>query len=112
MRWTGRPYADVCSMTSGKYIFCVEYDAKDSRGDYMTHAIAVDCDRQLLLDSQGRGPLKITREAFRRKTGPNKRYPNTRIFRAFRLEQIQTRKQARPPRAPRAITDDAFAGVS
>jgi hypothetical protein len=102
--WSGRPYVDVCSMTEGKFLVCIEYGVRDSDGGPMTHVIGVDCDRRLLLDSQDRGPLPLSETLFLRKTQPNRRYPETRIFRAYHLERrAEQPRGAATAGAPSAI---------
>jgi hypothetical protein len=73
------------SMTAGKFLVRIVYGKKDAHGCHMTHVIGIDCDRGLLLDSQGLKPLELTRRNFRAKTGPNSQYPATRIDRVHRI---------------------------
>ncbi len=87
-RWRGgRPWGRLLTeTTAGQFLVCVEYGKPDANtGEMMSHTIALDFDRHLLLDSQARGPLELTLKNFRRKTGPSPSYPNTQIVKVYRL---------------------------
>jgi hypothetical protein len=78
-------YQRIPDMPAGKFLVAIEYGVQDGQGHWMNHVIAVDCDRRLVLDSQGNKPLALDRATFARKTGPNARYPRTRIARVHRI---------------------------
>ncbi len=90
-RWRGgRPWERILrDETTGQFIVCVEYGRPDANtGEMMSHTIALDFDRRLLLDSQARGPLELTLKNFRRKTGPSPNYPDTQIVKVYRLARF------------------------
>jgi hypothetical protein len=91
-------YQRIPDMPAGKFLVAIEYGVKDAQGHWMNHVIAVDCDRRLVLDSQGNKPLALDRATFARKTGPNARYPRTRIARVHRIVR-QPRKASMAPHA-------------
>lgn len=89
-------YRSLPDLNEGKFLVAVEYGVKDASGAWMNHVIAVDCDRRLVLDSQGNKPLVLNRSTFFRKTGPNERYPLTRIARVHRIVRIPRKAEPAP----------------
>jgi len=89
------PYADLATVTSGKFVVCIAYGTRDARGNWMTHAIGLDCDNCRILDSHSKAPIPATVRNYRAKTMPNATYPGTRINRVYRLVQLPT-APARP----------------
>jgi hypothetical protein len=88
-RWRkgrARTWETVVEEKTGQFIVCIDYAARDvTTGAPMTHVIGIDCDRCLLLDSQGLRPLALTLENLRRKTRPTKEYPGTHITQVYRI---------------------------
>lgn len=83
-----RDNAILPRQTLGKFLVRVVYGARDTSGRWATHVIALNADNCRLLDSCSRGPIPLTERNFKAKTGPNKRYPHTRISRVYRLVRI------------------------
>ncbi len=89
-------YQRIPDLPAGKFLVAVEYGVRDAQGHWMNHVIAVDCDRRLVLDSQGNKPLALDRATFARKTGPNARYPRTRIARVHRVVRLPRKPSVAP----------------
>lgn len=94
--FTGIDFQRLPNLRAGQFVVCVNYGVPDAtapplRTDgprppaVMSHAFAVDCDRQLLLDSQLDAPVPLTPTAFAALTTPNAEFPLTRITRVYQI---------------------------